>query len=263
MEGNKFTVFLKSERLPVLLEISKIIAEFRNTIPYEATYAAKKSWGFLEDDLDEAAADKLLAVCAAHGHEARKAETARLPALKPPMIIKWLDFGDGRLNYRLPGAEASEPLENLIITAYAPIKYTFSKTVNTKEGPSTGEKAVRLGIMMTTGLPIGMGKSKEVKKEIKNTEITFYMDLVFLNGLRLRLNSDNFDFSCLKEKKTYSSQMNFSLLCLELAKAAPAALKNTGMYDVIEGKVIPTLQYDSPEDMEKEMRRLLLLKSPF
>jgi len=178
---------------------------------------------------------------------------------KESLSINYLDFENGKLNYGSPAFREPRPLNELVVTAYASIKHNLSKTIKVKEGPSAGEKAVRLGIMMTTGLPIGMGKSKEVSKELKSVETTLYMELIFSDGLRLSLNSDKFDFSCLKEKKTYSSQMNFALLCLELAKHAPGALKNTGMFDVLEKKLIPTLQYDSPSDLEKEIKRLLLL----
>ena len=68
-----------------------------------------------------------------------------------------------------------------------------------------------------------------------------------------------FDFSCLKDKKTYSSQMNFNLMCAELAALAPKALKNTGLWAIIEHKPLSALPYDSMEDFEKETRRLAAL----
>jgi hypothetical protein len=114
--------------------------------------------------------------------------------------------------------------------------------------------------MAVTGLPIGMGKSKEVSKEVRGTELSFYMDLLTAGGARLRLTSNDLDFSGLKEKKTYSSQVNFRVLCGELAAFAPGAWKNAGLYAMLEGRPLAQLPYEALDDLEKETLRLALAR---
>jgi hypothetical protein len=116
--------------------------------------------------------------------------------------------------------------------------------------------------MAVTGLPIGLGKTKEVTKEVAGSELSFYMDLVLRgSSARLRLASGNFDFSGLKEKKTYSSQVNFRVLCAELAAFAPGAWKNSGLLEMLAGRPLSTLPYDSLDDLEKETLRLTLAEA--
>jgi len=119
--------------------------------------------------------------------------------------------------------------------------------------------------MAVTGLPIGMGKSKEVKKEIKSSELSFYMDIILRTNdpgpqtIHLRLSSGDFDFSCLKENKTYSSQLNLRLMCAKLSAFAPHAMKNAGLTAILESKPLTPLPYDTMDDFEKEILRLLII----
>ena len=77
---------------------------------------------------------------------------------------------------------------------------------------------------------------------------------------RLRLNSGAFDFSGLKEKKTYSSQVNFRLLCAELTAFTPAAFRNACILAMKENRPLTLLPYDSLADLETEELRLTLAK---
>jgi hypothetical protein len=223
-----------------------------------AAIAARHCWGVLGSVPEEADAAGLESRCAGLG-----IKTLRLPAPGPlpvPQPSKKVVFSGGTASFSLEGgAEMTVRPEDLAVIAAAPVKESFFRTVKTTEGPSAQEKAVRFGIMAVTGLPIGLGKTKEVTKEVKSTELSFYMDLVLKGGAtRLRLTSGNFDFSGLKEKKTYSSQVNFRLLCAELAAFAPGAWKNSGLHAMLEGRPLSTLPYDSLDDLEKETLRLVL-----
>jgi len=256
-----FSVIATDERLPGFVLLTSIIAESRGLHHDDAGRIARHAWGFLGEDLDETGADAVLERCATYGVKAAKVPAAAIPVLKLPTLIKKAVFADGNFNYTDGNLLAgSEGCGDILLLAAAPVKEEKTRTVKTTEGPSGGERAVRLGIMAVTGLPIGLGKSKEVKKEIKSSEVSFCMDIIFrTEGLRLRLNSDNFDFSCLKEKRTYSSQTNFRLMCAELAACAPHALKNAGLLAILESKPLTVLPYDSAEDLEKETLRLAAL----
>jgi len=256
-----FSVLAADERPPDLAALSKFIAEARSVNREDAGRLARHAWGFLGEGLSEADADGLLAKCAAAGIKAVKTPSSRLTALKPPLRVKKAVFEAGVFNYTDAAALTLSCRDaEILVLAAAPFKEETTKTVTTTEGPSGQERAIRFGIMAVTGLPIGMGKSKEVKNEVRSSELSFCLDLILrTEGTRLRVSSNDFDFSGLKEKKTYSSQTNFRVLCAELAAFAPGALKNAGLWAMREGKPLGTLPYDSAADFEKELRRLAVL----
>ncbi|MFA6433195.1 MAG: hypothetical protein WCW52_00720 [Elusimicrobiales bacterium] len=257
-----FSVIAADERLPDFILLTKLISESRGLNRDDAGRLARHSWGFLGEGLTGTQADELLKRCGLCGIKAVKTETGGPAALKPPLYIKKAAFEGGVFNYTdRTGRNGAGEKTDILVVAAAPVKEETTKTVTTTEGPSGQEKAIRFGIMAVTGLPIGMGKTKEVKKEVKSSELSFCMDLLLrTDGIRLRLGSNDFDFSCLKEKKTYSSQLNFRLLCAELAAFAPRALKNAGLLAIIENKPLTPLPYDAISDFNKEFLRLSLLK---
>lgn len=256
-----FIVITAGERIPEFSLLTQVLgAEFRLDRDTAAA-TARHCWGILGRDLDETAAASLAARCADLG-----IETLRLPSPPPPLptaeSVKKASFENGSVTFTGSGGLAltAQP-GDIAVLAAAPIKEETLRTVKTKEGPSGQEKAVRMGIMAVTGLPIGLGKTREVNKEVKSSELAFYLDLVLASGQRrLRLTSGDFDFSCLKEKKTYSSQLNFRLLAAELAAFAPAAFKSAALLAMLEAKPLTLLPYDSLADLETETLRLLLAK---
>lgn len=251
------SVIAADERLPDFALLSKIISESRGVNRDDGGRLARHAWGFLGSGLSEAGADELLGRCALYGVKAVKIPDPA--ALKPPLYTKKAVFAGGVFNYTDGNASAGVAgKDDILIVAAAPVKEETTKTVKTTERPSGQERAIRFGIMAVTGLPIGMGETKEVKKQVKSSELSFCMDVV-LKTERLRLNSATFDFSCLKEKKTYSSQINFRLMCAELAAFAPRALKNAGLTAILESKPLTLLPYDSMADFEKETLRLFAL----
>ena len=280
-----FSVIAADERLPDFILLSKIISEARGLNGSDAGRLARHAWGFIGEGLGEAGAGELMERCALYGVKTVKVPSADLPAMKPLLYIKKIVFAGGVLDYSDGGANSGAAgRDDILVAAAAPVKEETSKTITTKEGPSGQERAIRLSIMAATGLPIGMGKTKEVKKEVKSSEMSFYLDIVLktdrargltLNAgssadnaaavpgsaktVALRLTSNDFDFSCLKEKKTYSSQLNFRLLCAELAAFAPGALKNAGLTAILESRPLGPLPYDTLGDLEKETLRLAIL----
>ena len=260
-ETGTFSVLAADERLPDFSTLSRIIAESRGMNLDDAGRAARHAWGFIGEGVDEAGAAAVLERCALYGVNAATIPAAMIPILPAPIPIKKAVFTVGSFDYTGGGAFAGHGSpEEILVLAAAPFKEEKTKTVKTTEGPSGQEKAIRLGIMAVTGLPIGLGKSRGVKKEVKSSEISFCMDIILRTGkIRLRLNSDNFDFSCLMEKKTYSSQTNFRLICSELAAFSPHALKNAGLLAILEGKPLTLLPYDTADDFEKETLRLAAL----
>jgi len=256
-----FMVITAEEKAPGFSVLAQVLGSAFKLDRDTAAAAARHCWGLLGRELEETDADNLAGLCADFGIRTRKLPCPQ-PSLPAEENIKnaVLD-GGAALFTGAGGLSVAAAPGDITVLAAAPVKEETLRTVRTTEGPSGREKAVRLGVMAVTGLPIGLGKSREVKKEVKSSELSFYLDLVLAGGQRrLRLNSGSFDFSCLKEKKTYASQLNFRLLCAELAAFAPGAFKNAGLRAILEAKPLTPLPYDSLADLEKETLRLLLAR---
>ncbi|OGR41282.1 MAG: hypothetical protein A2X35_07780 [Elusimicrobia bacterium GWA2_61_42] len=255
-----YCVITADEKAPGLPVLAQVLGAAFSLDRDTAAAAARHCWGLLGSGLEAAAADDLVRRCAEFGVKALKLPDA-LP-LPAPLSVKKVSFEAGAAVFTAAaGKTITVRREDLAVLAAAPVKEDSSKMVKTTEGPSGQEKAVRLGIMAVTGLPIGLGKSKEVNKEVKTSELSFYLDLLLNDGsARLRLNSGDLDYSGLKEKKTYSSQVNFRLLAAELASFAPAAARNAGLRAILEGAPLTLLPYDSLADLEKETLRLALAR---
>lgn len=254
-----FLLITAGEKLPEFTVLERVLGAALKTDRDTAAAAARRCWGLLGRDLDEAAAAELAARCAEFG-----VATLRLPWPPPPLppaeTVKAVSFEGGSAVFSLAGgASAQAAPRDITVLAAAPVKQETSRLVKATEGPSAGEKAVRMGIMAVTGMPIGLGKSREVKKELKSSETSFCLDLLLgPAGRRLRVVPENFDFSCLKADKTYSSQVNLRLLSGLAAAFAPAAFKNAGLMAMLAARPLTSLPYDSLDDLEAEELRLLL-----
>ena len=255
-----YAVMTAGEKLPEQALLAKALETAFKLDRDTAAITARHARGVLGRGLDGAAADALLGACEALGLPAFKIEEASLPALRPAAPVKKAVLEGGAAVLTAGGTLVSAAPADIAALAGGPVRHEITSTVKTTEGPSAGEKAVRLGIMAATGLPIGLGKNKEVSKEVKSTELSFYLDVLLADGARLRAHSDDFDFSGLKEKKTYSSQVNFRLLCADLAAFAPAAWKSSGLLAMLEGRPLAPAAYDSLEELEREELRLLAAK---
>lgn len=253
-----YTVIVAGEKLPELTVLAGVLAAALKLDRTTAAAAARRCWGVLGTGLDEASAAALEENCAAFGvSSARLAAPA--PALPPAQTVRKAFFSAGTVLFPRPAGEAPVSPADIIFLAAAPVGEETARTVKTTEGPSAGERAARMGIMAVTGLPIGLGKSRETERTVKERSTAFRLDILSAGGARMRISPADFDFSCLDAEKTYSSEVNFRLLCLKLAAFAPAALKNAGLLAMLASKPLTALPYDSPEDLEKEELRLLLL----
>lgn len=257
-----FSVISAGERLPDFSVTALILADSRSLNTDDASRQARHAWGVFGEKLSEQQAEAIVACSKKLNTTTLKIPTSLLPVIAEPEPITKGIFEEGNFVYAGPSAAAGYlGKDEIIVLAAAPVKIETSTTVKTTEGPSGAEKAMRIGIMAVTGLPIGLGKTKETTKVVKSSETSFCLDLVLKeNNRRLRIDSDHFDFSCLKDKKTYSSQVNFRVLCTELAKFFPSAFKNSGLYAILESKQLSLFPCDTKEDLEKEISRLTAAK---
>jgi hypothetical protein len=178
-------------------------------------------------------------------------------ALPPVMRVKKLLFLEGNLGLIGPGLREEAPLESFRLAAAAAVTETIVTRTEKEEGPSIGEKIASMGILMTTGLPISIGRKKDKVEKVKKTsELKFYLDL-FAGGKRFRVDGQDFDYSCLGPEKQYSVMMNFKSLLKKIAGLSPQAKLNRGAEIILAGRPLREMGYQSLADLEKEEQVLL------
>ncbi len=236
----------RGERDPMAL--AKALAAARGTPVHDQVIAARSAWGIVADDLPEEAARALGRALREAGVECAVGPVAALPVLpdeEPATSI------------------AEVPEGQPVLISVAAVTTTTAKTTMQKQGPSGAEKAVSAAIMMTTGLPIKIGgKKRTVEKTQQEQTLSFYADLHYASpSRRVRIAASDFDFSFLKERMLYQAMGNLKLLITDLAARAPDAWRAHGTRVLLEGKPIRTMGYSSLDDLEREARWLLTLRT--
>ncbi len=227
--------------------LARALAQVRKTPLQDQLMVAKSSWGIIAEKLGENEAGDLAAGLKSAGLSVvvfPAAELAVLPA------------ADGVRDFQSLTAALPD------IVAAAAIKITTTTTQTVKEGPNAAAKIASVGLFMATGIPIRIGgKEKEVTKTKQGSELVFYLDLYSMAARkRLRVNAGDFNYSYLKERKTYQVMGNFKLLLGDVIAKAPDAWKNQGTRILMSGQPLVTMGYASLVDFERESRWLLSLR---
>jgi hypothetical protein len=119
---------------------------------------------------------------------------------------------------------------------------------------------IGLGVMMVTGIPMGMGKGKDVKKITQETELYLHLD-VFIEEAgvlrRLHVNANQFNFSSLGNVQLTGGLVNFRLLLQTLDRHAGSVVRNRGFWGFLSNRPLSGLGYETRADYEKELRWLL------
>ncbi len=152
--------------------------------------------------------------------------------------------------------------KRLTLLAATAFKRTTTKTIKTMEGPSTAQKAVKIGLLIA-GIPTGFGGGqREVVKQVAESDLFYYADLVLKDpSEKLRVDAQAFDYSCLGARKTYGASVNFRTLLELLSDAAPSAALNRGCRYLLAGKPVRETGYEGLEDLEREEKWLLTLRA--
>jgi hypothetical protein len=145
----------------------------------------------------------------------------------------------------------------------AGVPVTTTRTTKEKKGPGGAQKAASAAILMTTGLPIGVGgRKRAVEKKQEERSLAFCADLYYESPTRrLRIDASSFDYSCLGDRMLYQAQGNLKLLIGDLIDASPAAWLNHGARVLVEGAPVRTMGYQSLDDLDREARWLLTLRA--
>jgi hypothetical protein len=221
--------------------------------------AVRRSWGIVAEPSPAEEAEALAAALTAAGLAAVAVPVGLLE--EPPAAIavtKAELSGDG---FDVVAGRGGAERERLVWThmkvlSAGAVVETGRKTVT--EGPSSSEKAVRLGATLVTGLPLMGGKS--TTRQVTEERRTPFIELAFTNPpRRVRILAAEFDYTALGTKMSYSAELNFRVLVAELAARAPGALRSRGARAILAKAPSGELAYDSFEDVQREERWLLAL----
>lgn len=245
-------------RLP---DIGKALAEFRKIPALDAAQQAKTCWGLVAEGLDTDQAAQLEAALNKAGLKSRTIPTTSLIKPPEPRRPTAIDMKEDGLHLTFKsGAAGILPWKLISLVGTGSFKETSYRTEKIEKGEGAGGKAVRIGVLLTTGIPLP-GKRKqveEVKKEV--SDIGYVADLFTSKPLgRVRLDPLHLNFGFLKERKQMNVLGNFREMMGDILQKAPHAILNTGARVLKEGRPLTQMLYDSPADYEKESRWLLSL----
>ncbi len=266
-DGGGFSVLLSKPELPAFDKMAEVLARFGKEPLFDSRQKAKNAWGFLGEKMSEAEAARLAAVAAEMGFETRVVSADRLAALPSAVPVHWLRAAPEALFYTTGSTtdEKSVPWDKVRLVAAAGLKEQITITKTVKEGPSPQERAVKMGLSLITGIPMGFGGAKEVKKTVQETELFLHAD-VFVEGgsgpSRLHVNAQQFNYACLGEARATNIFANFRMLLQGLDRLAGPALRNRGARGILAGQPLSQLGYEGRVGYEKEILWLLSLLCP-
>lgn len=257
-----FSVLLSRPEHLQFDKISQVIAAHQSIPMLDARRLAKRCWGFLGENLDEPRARLLVTRATETGLGTLLLDDAEVPPYPSPENMRSGRCAEDGLHFTTGSSQEDKCLPwsslRLVCAAGLTDQILLRKTV--KEGPSGGEQLARAGLTLVTGIPIGLGKKKDVQKVTQEQRFFLYMDLVFQQGpTTLHVNADEFNFSGLGDRKQPNALANFRLLLQDVARFAPSALRNRGAAAILAGQPFNTHGYDSAADYEKERRWLFAL----
>ena len=253
------SLYLKEPDLPAPGTLADVFSAVYPLSHEEAFHRARHCWGILAENISEEEAARLQDACRQAGLELLRLEADKAPRPPAPARARSLAMDGEGFTCQLDGDEKARCLwTELDIAAAAPVKEDIVRKETPVQGPSFA-RAASIITTIATGLPVSFGsKQPEQTRETVIREMNYVMDLCFA-GRRLRLRSDDMDYSSLGPDKTYSSQGNFRALACRLEPLAAAALKNKGLKLIAARQPLQSLSYDSAADFERDFRRLFAL----
>lgn len=256
-----YAVLLSDPAALLSPKIAEAMARFQKVPIADMGAPARRSWGIIAQGLPKAEGQRLLDHMGALGLGGLVIPENLIEDLPPAQRLDSLEPGGERLSLAPHNAAAaSVPWSQVRLAAAAAFKKTTVKTVKVTEGPSSGEKALNVGLMMS-GIPIKVGKNKEVLKTLEETDLVLYLDLCIGSpAARYRVDAQNFDYSFLKAKMAYNVFSNFKTMIIDLSERGRFPI-NRGAAVIFEGKPINSMAYESLADLERETRWLLTLRA--
>ncbi|MCB4757148.1 MAG: hypothetical protein LHV69_09025 [Elusimicrobia bacterium] len=244
--------------------VAKVLVEYKKVPMPDAMHVARRLWGIIEEKTTGEEALKLKLCLEGAGLASMILPFDVLAPLPGEEMVKKAVFSDVGLKAECrPGSIDEFLWADLKVVGAAGIHQQSISTTTETTGPSAAVQALNMGILLSTGIPIKFGgKKKTVEKTEVKEELVFFLDLLFRNpARRLRIDAQNFDYSFLEARKTYSAYTNYRMLVGDVAQAASGALHSRGTRILLERMPVSNMGYESLIELERECRWLFTLGS--
>ena len=260
-EAIRYAVLLSEPEQLAFPALAAALARRRGCPTLDAMPAARSCWGILEEDHAEAAAKDLAAALTAAGFQSLALPQNLIEDLPPAVAAVKAELGSETPAF-FTADGTPHPAANAGLLCAAILKRSVTQTIKVQKDINFTDKALQVGLLMATGMPIRTARMrKEVDQTVASSELWGVLDLIFpAPPRRLRVLSDRFDYSCLKEEKTYDTLSNFRALACRLAALWPEAGRNRGLRYILESKPQRDMGYEALADLERESRWLLTLR---
>jgi hypothetical protein len=244
--------------------VARALAGLRKAAVLDAMPAARRSRGIVLENATLADAEALVRRLEDQGLAAKAGYAEALSTVPPAILLaNATTASDGlRAGFR-GGEERLVPWARIRILALG--TWTETVRVGTKEvedAPSPWDGAATIGATIVgaaVGVPIHITPRRRTRKvEVTRTETLRVLDLL-LRGPeeRLRIRTDDFDWSGLGPRMAPTSFDNLRALVEEVLRFAPDAGTSPGADLLRSGGRLSSVGHDSPEDFEREERWLL------
>lgn len=255
----EFSVVLRSEPHASVGAVAEALAAARGVPVLDTMREARLGWGIVGDKLSDPVARKIVSELENHGIGAFCLATGSLPAVPPIQIANRIDLSNDGFRCRLAsGTTPVIPWQASLFVAAGIVKSVAITKTTRKEEPSSAGKIVRMGVLMTTGIPLPGGKAKSVEVRKEETSLIAVVDIGLEKpACRFRLAAEQIDFSSLGDRRVYDSLGNFRILVGDIASHAPPDRLNHGVRVIQRNAPLLEMGYETLDDLEREERWML------
>jgi len=228
---------------------------------------ARHSWGFLGEGLEESDAQTIVSIAEEMGVKTVLLEDEKVAVIPEPTLINLVNCEEDLFYFMTNSEDVGTKIqwEDICLFSAVCLKEGSNVQKTVKEGRTQTQKMMSFGIAMTTGIPIKIGKDREVTKSVSEQELHFFSDIFIKNPdatvQRLHIEAEKLDYSYLGARKQPNVTGNFYLLVRDIAARTSSAIHNKGVQTLISAQPFTSAGYDAIADYEKECRWLLTLKA--
>lgn len=242
-------------------EIVRVLAALRGVPAIDLQAGVRKSWGLLGLDLSEAEARAWASALGQAGIKAKALPQALVEDPPPAQAAARLDYSPEGLMAEADGRPRRVAWEGMALLAAGGWVQTTQAKAAEGSGPKAASRLMRLGLL-AAGIPLPKAPEPAPEPPRETRDLVHFLDVVLAEpALRLRVDAQGFDYSCLKARKVYDAFGNFKQLLGDLVDLAPRARRSRGAELLLAGKPVREAGYEGLADLEREERWLLTLRA--
>ena len=245
-------------------ELAQALAKSRGIPLVDAAMAVRRSGGIVLERATRTDAEALAAFLCAAGIRAKAGYAAALSVVPDAVVLDRAAPGPGGLDVAVRGGGGRTVpwgrLRILALGAWPELRPAGKRTV--EEPPTAGDIASHAAVFaigLAAGVPhFGPMQRRTRQEPVEKSETVRVLDLL-LRGPdeRLRVRTDDFDWSGLGARMQYTSVPNCRALAEEVLRFAPGARRNAAVEILLSGGRLSAADHDSPGAFEREERWLL------